>query len=73
MSPSCVQNPRAPDYPQRGLWPQARARAGVVDEVADRSYDSDAIRCRLIDEDVAPQIPNHPRRTTKFVKTLPAK
>ena len=57
-----------------GLWPQARARAGVVDEVvADRSYDSDAIRCRLIDEDVAPQIPNHPRPATKFVKTLPAK
>jgi hypothetical protein len=53
-----------------GLWPQARARAEVV---ADRSYDSDAIRCRLIDEDVAPQIPNHPRRATKFVKRLPAK
>jgi hypothetical protein len=57
-----------------GLWPQARARAGVADEVvADRSYDSDAIRCQLIDEGVARQIPNHPRRATKFVKTLPPK
>ena len=46
----------------------------MADEVvADRSYDSDAIRCRLIDEDVAPQIPNRPRPATKFVKTLPAK
>lgn len=34
-----------------------------MDEVvADRAYDSDAIRSRLIGEDVAPQIPNHPRR-----------
>ena len=72
---TAVRTPgQAGDAPAfEGLWPQARARAGVVDEVvADRSYDSDAIRCRLIDEDVAPQIPNHPRRATKFVKTLPA-
>jgi transposase len=35
----------------------------VVDEVvADRGYDSDAIRRRLIGEGVCPQIPNHPRR-----------
>ena len=45
------------------LWGQARDRVGVVDEVvADRGYDSDAIRCRLLGEDVCPQIPNHPRR-----------
>jgi len=45
------------------LWDQARRRVGAVDEVvADRAYDSDAIRCRLLGEDVAPQIPNHPRR-----------
>lgn len=50
------------------LWGQARQRAGVVDEVvADRGHDSDAIRCRLIDRDVAPQIPNHPGR----VRTWP--
>lgn len=30
--------------------------------VADRAYDSDAIRCRLLDEGVMPQIPNHPVR-----------
>jgi len=45
------------------LWEQTRDRVGAVDEVvADRAYDSDAIRCRLLGEDVAPQIPNHPRR-----------
>jgi transposase len=45
------------------LWEQARERAGTVDEVvADRAYDSEAIRGRLLDEDVCPQIPNHPRR-----------
>lgn len=50
-----------------GLWEQARGRAGVVDEVvADRAYDSDAIRCGLLDEGVMPQIPNHPRRTNPW-------
>ena len=35
-----------------------------MDEVvADRAYDSDAIRHGLLDEDIVPQIPNHPRRT----------
>jgi transposase len=49
------------------LWDQARARAGVVDEVvADRGYDSDAIRSRLIDQDVCPQIPNHPGRARRW-------
>jgi putative transposase len=39
-----------------------------VDEVvADRGYDSDAIRRHLIGQDVCPQIPNHPGR----VRTWP--
>lgn len=55
------QSGDAPAFP--GLWDQARGRVGVVDEVvADRAYDSDAIRERLLAEGVAPQIPNHPRR-----------
>ncbi|MBX9625908.1 MAG: transposase, partial [Gemmataceae bacterium] len=46
------------------LWEQARPRVGVVDEVvADTAYDSDAIRNRLLDEGVMPQIPSNPRRT----------
>ena len=56
-----------------GLWPQARGRVGAVHEVvADRAYDSDAIRCRLIDEGVAPQIPSHPRRTDPWPLYAPA-
>jgi transposase len=60
---------QAGDAPVFGeLWEQARQRVGVVDEVvADRGYDSDAIRHRLIDQDVCPQIPNHPGR----VRTWP--
>lgn len=56
---------RAGDAPAFGaVWDQARARVGPVAEVvADRGYDSDAIRHRLLDESVSPQIPNHPRRT----------
>ena len=34
--------------------------------VADRGSDSDAIRCRLLEEDVCPQIPNHPRRSVPW-------
>ena len=46
------------------LWEQARPRVGTVDEVvADRAYDSDAIRDGLLDDGVMPQIPNHPNRT----------
>lgn len=34
-----------------------------MDEVvADRSYDSDAIRLGLLGDGVMPQVPNHPRR-----------
>jgi transposase len=55
------------------LWAQARRRVGVVDEVvADRGYDSDAIRHRLIDQDVCPQIPNHPRRVRTWPLFAPA-
>ena len=46
------------------LWDQARPRLGVVDEAAaDRSYDSDAIRGRLVGEDISPVIPNRRNRT----------
>lgn len=56
-----------------GLWDQARGRVGVVDEVvADRGYDSDAIRHRLLDEGVMPQIPNHPRRVEPWALYAPA-
>lgn len=45
----------------------------MVDEVvADRAYDSDAIRHRLLDEDVAPRIPNHPRRRDPWPLCTPA-
>jgi transposase len=45
----------------------------VVDEVvADRSYDSDAIRCGLLDEGVMPQVPNHPRRTDPWPLYTPS-
>jgi transposase len=55
------------------LWPQARTRVGVVDEVvADRAYDSDAIRSRLLAEGVMPQVPNHPRRKEPWPLYRPA-
>ncbi len=55
------------------VWDQARPRAGVVDEVvADRGYDSDAIRRRLLDEGVMPQIPNHPNRVEPWDLSAPA-
>lgn len=40
--------------------------------MADRGYDSDAIRGRLLDEDVMPQIPNHPRRNEPWELSRPA-
>ena len=40
--------------------------------VADRGYDSDAIRGRLLGEDVMPQIPNHPRRNEPWARYTPA-
>ena len=40
--------------------------------VADRSYDSDAIRRGLLDEGVMPQVPNHPRRTDPWPLYTPA-
>jgi hypothetical protein len=47
---------QAGDAPVFGaVWEQARGRVGVVDEVvADRAYDIDAIRHRLLDEGVMP-------------------
>jgi transposase len=45
------------------LWDEVRARVEAVDEaVADKAYDSDAIRGRLIDDDVLPVIPNRSNR-----------
>jgi len=40
--------------------------------VADRAYDSDAIRQRLLDEGVMPQIPNHPRRADPWPLYTPS-
>jgi len=58
----------------RGPAPVHNVRAEKrSDNCWEFAYDSDAIRCRLIDENVVPQIPSHLRRATKFVKTLPAK
>lgn len=55
------------------LWDQARSRVGAVDEVvADRAYDSDAIRRRLLTAGVMPQIPNHPRRRDRWALYPPA-
>jgi transposase len=45
------------------LWDLVRAQVEAVDEaVADKAYDSDAIRSRLIDDDVLPVIPNRSNR-----------
>ncbi len=40
--------------------------------MADRSYDSDAIRGRLLAEGVMPQVPNHPRRNEPWALYPPA-
>jgi transposase len=46
------------------LWEQVRQQVGVIDEaVADKAYDSDAIRGDLMDDGVFPQIPNRVNRT----------
>jgi transposase len=45
------------------LWDQVRSQVEVIDEaVADKAYDSDAIRNRLINDDVLPVIPNRSNR-----------
>jgi transposase len=43
------------------------ARVGVIDEVVgDKAFDSDDRRCRLIDRDIAPQIPNRKNRVNPW-------
>jgi transposase len=45
------------------LWQEVREQVAVIDEaVADKAYDSDAIRGDLIDGNVFPQIPNRVNR-----------
>jgi transposase len=45
------------------LWEQVKQQAEDVEEaVADKAYDSDELRCQLIDDSVMPVIPNKVNR-----------